>query len=111
MLRHSLDITTFNLNRIAYSKSYQSALSVVRGIVVVWSDAKSWRDLFHSLEPLPLSMLRGPCSSGQEFDVNVACAVSSIVSIPQDTVTLSGFVWLDAEPDMNNVLFAIPVWA
>jgi hypothetical protein len=24
---------------------------------------------------------------------------------------LSGFVWLDAEPDTNNVLFAIPVWA
>ena len=46
-----------------------------------------------------------------EFDVNAACAVLSVVSTPKETTTLSGFVWFDAEPDTNSVLFVRSVWA
>ena len=46
-----------------------------------------------------------------EFDVNAACAVRLVVSTPKETVTLSGFVWFDAEPDTNSVLFVMSVWA
>src|SRR6476469_2643636 len=46
-----------------------------------------------------------------EFDVNSACAVLLVVSTPKEAVTLSGFVWFDAEPDTNSVLFVMSVWA
>ena len=46
-----------------------------------------------------------------EFDVNAACAVLLVVSTPKETVTLSGFVWFDAEPDTTSVLFVMSVWA
>src|SRR6476620_4916999 len=46
-----------------------------------------------------------------EFDVSAACAVLLVVSTPKETVTLSGFVWFDAEPDTNSVLFVMSVWA
>ena len=39
------------------------------------------------------------------------CAVLLVVSTPKETETLSGFVWFDAEPDTNSVLFVISVWA
>src|SRR6476620_1137291 len=46
-----------------------------------------------------------------EFDVSAAFAVLLVVSTPKETVTLSGFVWFDAEPDTNSVLFVMSVWA
>jgi hypothetical protein len=41
-----------------------------------------------------------------EFAANAAFALALVVSTPSDTVTLSGFVSVVAEPVTNNVLLS-----